>query len=250
MKPIIVITGASAGIGAAIARRFGKEGYQVVALARRLEKLKELQQEIGSHCAIYELDVTSADEVKHVFSRIEEEVGPIAVLVNNAGAAFGIEPAQLCKLEDWKKCVDININGVLYCTHAVLPLMVQRNVGHIVNLGSIAGHYAYPGGNVYGATKAFIHQFSLNLRADLLSTKIRVSCIQPGLVGESESSTVRFRGDEKRAQSLYEHADPLQVEDIAEVVYFCTVLPARVNINTVELMPVTQAPAALSVYRT
>ncbi len=248
-KPIVVITGASAGIGAATARRFGKEGYRVVALARRLDKLQELQKEIGAHCSVEEVDVTSADQVKEVIERIEKKLGPIAILVNNAGAAFGIEPAQQCKLEDWKKCVDVNINGVLYCTHAVLPLMVQRNLGHIINLGSIAGHYAYPGGNVYGGTKAFLHQFSLNLRADLLGTKVRVSCIEPGLVGGSEFSVIRFRGDEKRAKGIYEQANALEVDDIAEVIYFCAAVPSRVNINTIEVMPVTQAPAALTVHR-
>ena len=174
-----MITGASAGIGAAIARRFAKEGYPLALTARRQERLEALKKELGTETAIYALDVQDADAVTSTVAQIEKEHGPIGILVNNAGCAIGLEPAHESKLGDWEQCVDTNIKGVLYCTRAVLPSMVKHNFGHIVNLGSIAGHYPYPGGNVYGATKAFVHQFSLNLRADLLGTQVRVSCIEP-----------------------------------------------------------------------
>ncbi len=248
---IIVITGASAGIGAAVARRLAKKGHTLVLLARRKEKLEELRSELGKNEAvIYELDVASRTEVETTFARIEKEVGEIDVLVNNAGLALGLEKAQESKLDDWQKCIDVNINGLLYCTHAALPGMVKRNRGHIINIGSVAGSYPYPGGNVYCGTKAFVHQFSLCLRSDLLGTHVRVSCIEPGLVGGTEFSTVRFHGDEAKAKSVYEKTQPLTADDIAEVVHFCATLPPHININTVEVMPVAQAFSPLAINRT
>jgi 3-hydroxy acid dehydrogenase / malonic semialdehyde reductase len=247
----VVITGASAGIGASIARRFAKEGYRLILLARRKEKLEDLRRELGGHNHIaLELDVTSRPSVEKVFDHIEKELGAIDILINNAGCAFGLDKAQDAKLDEWETCIDVNINGLLYCTHSALPAMVKRNQGHIINLGSVAGLYPYPGGNVYCGTKAFVHQFSLSLRSDLLGTEVRVSCIEPGLVGGTEFSVVRFHGDETKAKSLYEKTKPLLPDDIAEVVYFCASLPSHVNINTVELMPVVQAFAPLSVYKT
>jgi 3-hydroxy acid dehydrogenase/malonic semialdehyde reductase len=249
-KKTAVITGASAGIGAAAARRFAKEGYRVVLLARRREKLEEMRQELGKENAVvYELDVTSKTSVEETINRIENEVGPIDVLVNNAGAAFGLEKAFEANLHEWEKCVDVNIKGLLYCTRAVISGMVERDSGHIINLGSIAGTYPYPGGNVYGASKAFTHQFSLNLRADLLGTAVRVSCIEPGLVGGTEFSQTRFRGDVEKAKKVYENTQALTPEDIAEAIFFCAGAPPHVNINTVEMMPVSQASAPLSVFR-
>ncbi|MES2200113.1 MAG: SDR family NAD(P)-dependent oxidoreductase [Chlamydiota bacterium] len=251
MKKTIVITGASAGIGAATARRFAKEGAKLVLLARRKDKLESLQKELhGVEVHIFELDVTSRSSVEAVFSMIEEKVGPIDVLVNNAGNAFGLEPFQDANMEGFEKCIDVNIKGLLYCAHSVLSPMVKRNRGHIVNIGSTAGLYPYPGGNVYCGTKAFVHQFSLSLRADLLGTLIRVSCIEPGLVGGTEFAKMRFGGDEDRANRVYSNTEPLQPEDIAEVIYFSTALPSHVNINTLELMPVSQAFASLAVHRT
>ncbi|HEY2810848.1 MAG TPA: SDR family NAD(P)-dependent oxidoreductase [Rhabdochlamydiaceae bacterium] len=247
-KDLVVVTGASSGIGAATARRFGREGFPLALLARRLDRLEQLRKEISSSSFAYELDVRDENAVFETLAQIEKEQGPIAILINNAGLGFGLEPAYQCKLEEWDQCVDVNIKGLLYCTRAVLPDMVKRDKGHIVNLGSVAGHYPYPGGNVYGATKAFVHQFSLNLRADLLGTQVRVSCIEPGLT-ETEFSTVRFRGDEQHAKKVYAHTHPLHPEDIAEVIYFCTALPKHVNINAVEMMPVMQASANLAVHR-
>lgn len=241
----IVITGASSGIGAAAARRFAKEGHSVVLLARRKEKLIALRDELDGRQAVFELDVTKQLSVEKVF----KEIGLVDVLVNNAGGAFGLDLAQDANLKEWEQCIEVNINGLIYCTHSVLPGMVKRNQGHIINIGSTAGTYPYPGGNVYSGTKAFVEQFSLNLRADLLGTQVRVSCIEPGLTGETEFSKVRFRGDEAKAKNVYEKTKPLKPEDIAEVIYFCATLPPHVNINTVEMMPVSQAFSSLAVHR-
>jgi 3-hydroxy acid dehydrogenase/malonic semialdehyde reductase len=248
-KPLVAITGASAGIGAAVACRFAKEGFRLALIARRMDRLEQLRKELKAETSIFELDVCASDDVADIFQRIEQEQGPIEILVNNAGCGFGLEPAYQGKIEEWDQCIDTNIKGLLYCTRAVLPSMVKIDRGHIINLGSIAARYPYPGGNVYGATKAFVRQFSLNLRADLLGTKIRVSCIEPGLVGSTEFSVIRFRGDASRAAQTYEHTQPLNPNDIAEVIYFCHWLPPHVNINTIELMPVFQASGPLAIHR-
>ncbi len=245
-KPLVVITGASAGIGAAAARRFAEAGFRLALTARRLDRLEELQKTLNGEVSVFELDVCSSDQVDQVF----QQLGPIEVLINNAGCGFGLEPAYQGKIEEWDKCVDTNIKGLLYCTRAALATMVKRDRGHIINLGSVAGTYPYPGGNVYGGTKAFVHQFSLNLRADLLGTKVRVSCVEPGLVGGTEFSNVRFRSDSTRAAKVYENTAALTPEDIAEVIYFCHSLPAHVNINTVEVMPVCQSSAPMAIHKT
>ena len=249
IHPLVVITGASSGIGAAIARRFAKEKYPLALLARRLDRLEALKKELSTNVFIYQVDVTDALWVEETMARIEQEAGPIGILINNAGLAVGLEPAYEGKKEDWDLCIETNIKGLLHCTRTVLPRMVERNRGQIVNIGSVAGTYPYPGGNIYGATKAFVHQFSLNLRADLLGKNIRINCIEPGLVGDSEFSLVRFRGDEKRAKSVYAHAHPLKPEDIAEMTYFCCALPPHVNINVLEAMPIGQASASLALHR-
>lgn len=241
----IVITGASVGIGAEVARRFSKEGDFVVLLARRYDKLKALKEELGKNVAIYELDVTSKEAVEKTFA----EIGPLDILVNNAGGAFGLDKAYEANLEDWDKCVDTNIKGLMYCTRAALPFMVKQNSGHIINLGSTAGIYPYPGGNVYGGAKAFVEQFSLNLKADLLGTLVRVTCVMPGAVEDTEFSQVRFHGDDARAQKVYEGTLSLKPEDIADVIYYCASVPVRMNINSIEIMPVYTAPAPLNVYR-
>ena len=249
-KPLAVITGASSGIGEAAARRFIQAGYRVALLARRQERLEKLQKELGSAVFIFPIDITLKESVFKLIDTIEAEIGPIDVLINNAGCGFGLEPAQECNIEEWEQCVDVNINGLLYVTRAALPYMVRRNAGHIINIGSVAGSYPYPGGNVYGATKAFVSQFSLNLRADLLGTQVRVSCIEPGLVAGTEFFVKRFRGDEKRAEKVSAQTVPLTPEDIAETIYFCTALPPHANINRIEIMPVDQASAPLAIHRT
>lgn len=246
MVSTIVITGASVGIGAAIARRFAHSSYRLVLIARRKDKLDELRKELGSNnIFVYELDVSSRTNVEAIFSKIEKEVGPIDILVNNAGLASGLDRAQNANLDEWDRCIAANINGVMYCTHAVLPQMIQRNSGHIINMGSIAGTYPYPGGNAYCGTKAFVHQFSLCLRADLLGTQVRVTCIEPGLLGGTEFSVVRFGGDKEKADKTYQGTTPLTPEDVAQVIQFCVELPPHVNINTIELMPVCQTPGPL-----
>jgi 3-hydroxy acid dehydrogenase / malonic semialdehyde reductase len=247
---IIFVTGATAGFGAAIARRFVTEGHKIVATGRRAERLAALADELG-RARVYPIvfDIRDPAAVAQAFADLPAGFAEIDVLVNNAGLALGLEPAYKTKLEDWEVMVDTNVKGLLYATRAALPGMVARNRGHIVNLGSTAALYPYPGGNVYGATKAFVRQFSLNLRADLLGTRVRVTDIEPGLVGGTEFSIQRFRGDTGRAEKLYDGADPIMPEDIAEAVHWVATLPARVNINSIEMMPVTQAFGPLPVHR-
>ncbi|MFO7752379.1 MAG: SDR family NAD(P)-dependent oxidoreductase, partial [Desulfobacteraceae bacterium] len=172
----------------------------------------------------------------------------VDVLVNNAGLALGLEPAHRADLSDWEEMVDTNIKGLMYCTRALLPSMAKKGSGHIVNIGSIAGTYPYPGGNAYGASKAFVKQFSRNLRADLAGTGIKVTNIEPGLA-ETEFSIVRFKGDRDKAAKVYENTEPLVAEDIAQTVFWVVSTPSRVNINSVEIMPVCQAWGPLSVTR-
>jgi 3-hydroxy acid dehydrogenase/malonic semialdehyde reductase len=238
-KNIVVITGASSGIGAETAKKFSSEGYPVALLARREDKLNELSLTLTNPSYVFPVDVRLSQKVSNVIEEIENKCGPIEVLVNNAGGAFGLDKAQDANLEDWDLCVDTNIKGLLYATHAVLPRFIARDKGHIINLGSIAGSYAYPGGNVYGAAKAFVHHFSLNLRADLLGTNVRVTCIEPGLTTDSEFSLVRFKGDEERAKNVYAGTQPLHARDIAEIIFFSCQLPSHINLNT----------AALAVYK-
>jgi 3-hydroxy acid dehydrogenase/malonic semialdehyde reductase len=246
---IILVTGATAGFGAAIARRFAAGGARIIAAGRRRERLDALVAEF-SRDVIHPLvlDVRDRAAVEAAIAGLPAGFAEIDLLVNNAGLARGLAPAQEADLDGWEAMVDTNVKGLMYVTRAVLPGMVARNRGHIVNLGSTAALYPYPGGNVYGATKAFVRQFSLNLRADLLGTRIRVSDIEPGLVGGTEFSVVRF-GDAQKAAKLYEGADALTPEDIAEAVHWVATLPARVNINSIEMMPVTQAFGPLAVHR-
>ncbi|MGA2637224.1 SDR family NAD(P)-dependent oxidoreductase [Methylocella sp.] len=246
---IILITGATAGFGAAIARRFAAGGARIVAAGRRRERLDALVAEF-SRDVIHPLvlDVRDRAAVEAAIAGLPAGFADIDLLVNNAGLARGLAPAQEADLDGWEAMVDTNVKGLMYVTRAVLPGMVARDRGHIVNLGSTAALYPYPGGNVYGATKAFVRQFSLNLRADLLGTKIRVTDIEPGLVGGTEFSVVRF-GDAEKAAKLYEGADALTPGDIAEAVHWVATLPARVNINSIEMMPVTQAFGPLAVHR-
>jgi 3-hydroxy acid dehydrogenase / malonic semialdehyde reductase len=247
---IVFVTGASAGFGAATARRFAKEGHRVVITGRRRERLERLADELGRDNILpLVFDVRDRAAVARAFEALPTAFAAIDVLVNNAGLALGLEPAQKASLDDWDAMVDTNVKGLAYVTRAALPGMVARDRGLIVNLGSTAARYPYPGGNVYGATKAFVHQFSLSLRADLLGTRVRVTDIQPGLVGGSEFSTIRFHGDAERAAKLYEDADALTPEDIAAAIYWVATLPPRVNINAIEMMPVTQAFGPLAVHR-
>lgn len=247
---IVFVTGATAGFGAAIARRFANAGHQVIATGRREDRLAALADELGRDKVLpLVLDVRDRDAVAAAVAGLPAGFAEIDLLVNNAGLAWGLESAQNADLDKWDTMVDTNIKGLLYMTRAVLPGMVARNRGHVINIGSVAGAYAYPGGNTYGATKAFVHQFSLNLRADLTGTRVRVTDVAPGLVGGTEFSAVRFDGDQSRVEKIYDGADALTPEDIAETVFWSATLPARVNINYLEVMPVTQSFSALSIHR-
>jgi len=249
-KPrIAFVTGASNGFGAAIVRRFAAEGVRVVALARRQDRLAGLAAELGDSVLPVRLDVRDLAAVQDVVAGLPSEFAEIDVLVNNAGLAKGLNPAQDADLDDWEEMIDTNCKGLVYCTRTILPGMVERRRGHVVNLGSVAGTYPYPGGNVYGATKAFVHQFSLNLRSDLHGTGVRVTSVEPGLSGETEFSTVRFGGDQGKADAVYAGMQPLVPADIAEAVYWVVSQPAHVNINTIEMMPVTQSFAPFQVHR-
>lgn len=248
---IIFVTGATSGFGQAITRRYLREGHHVIAVGRRQERLLALKDEFsGAALHTATLDVRDKDAIEHVLANLPAAFSQIDVLINNAGLALGLEPAYRALLDDWERMIHTNIMGLTYVTRAVLPGMVERKRGHILNIGSVAGHYPYPGGNVYGASKAFVRQFSLNLRADLAGTAIRVTDIAPGLCGGTEFSTVRFHGDDARAASIYANTIALSAEDIAESVYWSTTLPAHVNINFIELMPISQSSGPLNVIRT
>lgn len=246
---IIFITGATAGFGETIARRFLKQGHQVIATGRRQERLDQLKAELGDNLYPLRLDVRDRDGITRAIDSLPPEWRQVDVLVNNAGLALGMEPAHKANLDDWETMIDTNNKGLVYMTRALLPGMVERRRGHVVNLGSTAGRWPYAGGNVYGATKAFTRQFSLNLRTDLVGTKVRVTDIEPGLVGGTEFSAVRYKGDDNKVENTYKNADPLMPEDIAEAIYWVTTLPAHVNINMLEMMPVNQSFGGLSVHR-
>lgn len=246
----ILITGASSGFGAACARIFATPGNRLILTARRLDHLLKLQDELAA-CAeihIMALDVRERKAVRDAVDFLPEGFRAVDVLINNAGLALGLEPAHQADLDDWDTMVDTNIKGLMYCTRFVLPGMVERNRGHIVNISSTAGAWPYPGGNVYGGTKAFVTQFSRNLRTDLLGTRVRVSCIQPGMA-ETEFSRVRFKGDDEQAAGVYSGTEPLTAEDIAETVRWVVSQPAHVNVNTLELMSIDQSWGPFAIHR-
>jgi 3-hydroxy acid dehydrogenase / malonic semialdehyde reductase len=246
----VFITGASSGFGAATARRFAARGDRVIAAARRTERLHFLAVELGPEVLLpLALDVRDRADVERVTASLPPDWADIDILVNNAGLALGLEPAQEADLDQWVQMIETNCTGLVTMTRALLPRMVARHAGHIVNLGSIAGTYPYPGGNVYGATKAFVHQFSLNLRSDLHGTGIRVTCIEPGLSGGTEFSVVRFGGDAERAAGVYTGAHPLTADDIAAAIEWATSQPPNVNVNTIELMATSQSFAPFQIYR-
>ncbi|AUI66051.1 MULTISPECIES: SDR family oxidoreductase [Glaesserella] len=244
-----LVTGATSGFGLAICKTLIQAGYKVIGTGRRLERLQALKAELGEHFLPLAFDVSNAEQTTEVLNNRPEGWQQVDLLVNNAGLALGLEPAHKTDLNDWYQMIDTNIKGLVTVTRLILPEMVARNVGHIINLGSIAGSYAYPGGNVYGGTKAFVKQFSLNLRADLAGTAIRVSNVEPGLCGGTEFSNVRFKGDDEKAAKVYENVQFVTPEDIAEIVLWLNQQPPHVNINRIEVMPVAQSFAPLSVAR-
>ena len=245
---VALVTGATSGFGAAITRRLLSDGWRVIATGRRQARLDALAADAGPAVLPYVLDVTDTDGIAAMPASLPAAWRSIDALINNAGLALGLGPAAEADLRDWDRMVATNITGLIHMTRAFLPGMVARNAGHVVNLGSIAATYPYPGGHVYGASKAFVEQFTLNLKADLVGTQVRVTNIEPGLCGGTEFSEVRF-GDAARAASVYQGTDPLTSEDIAEAIAWVVTLPPHVNINRIEMMPTCQAPASLAVKR-
>lgn len=249
MRKTACITGATSGFGKACAEIFAEKGWNLVLSGRRAERLQELKENLADvevHTAV--CDVRDKIQVQAMIGELPESHGVIDLLINNAGLALGMKPAQEADLEDWETMVDTNIKGLMYMTRALLPAMVARGQGHVVNMGSIAGSWPYPGGNAYGGTKAFVEQFSNNLRADLHGTGVRVSNVEPGMA-ESEFSVVRFQGDQKKADAVYEGTEPLTPKDIAEIVYWIADRPSHVNINRVEVMPVCQSWNPFAIHR-
>jgi len=247
MAKIVLITGATSGFGEATAEKFAKAGYKVIVTGRRRERLNALKARL-SGCDILPLcfDVTQKADVFQAIASLPEEYKNIDILVNNAGLALGLECANEANLDDWETMIDTNIKGLLYVTKAVLPIMVERKSGYIFNLGSTAGTWPYQGGNVYGATKAFVRQFSLNLRTDLKGTHVRVTNIEPGMA-QTEFSDIRFKGDKAKADAVYANSTPLSKEDIANTIFTLAELPAHVNVNTIEIMPTVQSYGGLVV---
>lgn len=245
----ILITGASTGFGAAACRTFVQAGYHVIGAARRTEKLQNLRQELGERFLPLALDVTDKKSVNQALSSLTGEFACIDALINNAGLALGLEPAQDVQYEDWETMIHTNILGLTYLTRQVLPQMVERADGYIINIGSIAGSYPYPGGNVYGATKAFVKQFSLNLRADLAGTHIRVTNVEPGLCGGTEFSNIRFKGDDAKAATIYDNVEFIQPQDIANTLLWLYLQPKHVNVNRIEIMPTAQSFNPLAIHR-
>lgn len=244
----VLVTGATAGFGAATARRFAKAGARVIGTGRRAERLAELKKELGERCHTLNFDVTDNAATIKAIESLPADFKNVNVVVANAGGAVGLEPAHQARIEDWEQMVAMNINGLLYTVRAALPGMVERNEGHVVVLSSVAANYPYPGGNVYGGTKAFVTQFALNLRSDLLGYNVRVTAVEPGLA-ETEFSVVRFKGDKAKADAVYKGVKPMVGDDIAEQIFFVCTMPRHVNINRIESMATMQAFAPFAIKR-
>lgn len=243
-----LITGATAGIGKAIAIKFAQNGINVIVSGRRQEKLSALAKQLAEHTSVkvipLRMDVTSRREVEDAINYLPDEWKAIDMLVNNAGLAVGLDLIQEGKLDDWERMIDTNLKGLLYVTRKVLPLMLIRNTGHIINIGSIAGKDVYPKGNVYCATKSAVDALTRAMRIDLLGKGIKVTQICPGLV-ETEFSSVRFKGDEERATKVYQNYKPLEGSDVAEIALFAATLPPHVCINDLVVTPLAQANSTM-----
>lgn len=244
----VFITGATSGFGEACARLFIKAGAKVIATGRRKERLEQLKKELGGNLHVLAFDVRDNKAVVKAIKSLPKKISEVDILINNAGGALGFSSFDQSSLDDAEAMVEANILGVIYCTRTLLPGMVRRNSGHIINLSSVAGTYPYPGGNVYGGTKAFVTQFSLNLRADLLGKNVRVTSIEPGMA-ETEFSLVRFHGNKEKADAVYKGVEALSSEDIANAILWCVSQPSHVNVNRLELMPTQQAFGAFAVSR-
>jgi len=249
MNRTVFITGASAGFGAAAARQFAARGDRLILAARRTSPLQALRDELGGQTAVHtlQLDVRDRQAVERAVANLPEAFREVDILLNNAGLALGLEPAHQVALDDWETMIDTNIKGLTYCTRFLLP-GIARNCGHIINIGSTAGSWPYPGGNVYGATKAFVEQFSRNLRTDLLGKRVRVTCIKPGMA-ETEFSKVRFKGDEEKAAKVYTGVDALTAEDLAGIIVWVADQPDHVNINSLEVMSIDQTWGPFAIHR-
>lgn len=245
----VLITGASSGIGFACAKLFAKEEARLIICARREDKLKELasyvKDRFNTEVHYFKLDVRNPKDVNKRLEALPEEWKNIDVLINNAGLSRGLDKIHEAKLTDWEEMIDTNIKGLLYVSRAVIPIMVERRSGHIVNIGSIAGHEVYPGGNVYCATKHAVDAITKGMQIDLIDTPIRVSTVDPGMV-ETEFSAVRFHGDQQRAAKVYQGLNPLTGYDIAEAILFCVTRPPHVNIHQLRIMPTAQASATMA----
>lgn len=246
---IVFITGASAGFGSAMARTFVQHGHRVILSGRRSERLQALAAELGAAAYPLLLDVSSKASIHAALAALPADWRPIDILINNAGLALGTAPAHEAALEDWETMIATNCTGLVTMTRAILPDMVARGTGLVINLGSVAGHFPYPGGNVYGATKAFVDQFTLNLRADLVGTGVRATTLAPGLCGGTEFSNVRFKGDDEAAAKVYAGTTPLTAQDIADTAYWIATLPPHININMIEMMPTCQGFSPFTIQR-
>ncbi|HEY3622529.1 MAG TPA: SDR family NAD(P)-dependent oxidoreductase [Roseiarcus sp.] len=249
MNKTALITGATSGIGEAAARVFAAAGWRVIATGRRAERLKALVAALGAdkvHPATFDVrDETARDAA---LAHLPDGFRGIDLLINNAGLALGRNPAQAADLAQWKTMIDTNVTALASLTHKLLPGLIARR-GAIINVSSVAATYPYTGGNVYGGAKAFVTQFSLGLRSDLHGTGVRVTCLEPGLCGGTEFSEVRFGGDKEKAAAVYAGTQPLMPSDVAEAVLWVTSLPAHVNVNTIEMMPVAQSSAGFQIHR-
>ena len=243
----VLITGASAGFGKALAERLVANGHRVIGCARRLDKLNALADTLGEAFLPVVMDVSDTAAIPQIIADLPADFKQIDVLVNNAGLALGTEPAHNASLDDWMRMTDTNIKGLMAVTHAVLPAMVARDSGYIINVGSIAGSWPYFGGNVYGATKAFVKQFSLNLRADLIGTQVRVTNLEPGNVAGTEFSNVRYHGDDDKAAQVYDGFKTMTGDDIGDILLWLIESPAHINVNRLEVMPVAQTYNGLTI---
>ncbi|MET0718527.1 MAG: SDR family NAD(P)-dependent oxidoreductase [Pseudoxanthomonas sp.] len=248
MTKTVLITGATSGFGAAAVERFAEAGWQVIATGRRAERLQPLVERFGAdkvHAAVF--DVRDTDALEASLSALPEGFRDIDVLINNAGLALGTAPAQKASLQDWRTMIDTNITALVTLTHRLLPALIERK-GVIINMSSVAASYPYPGGNTYGGTKAFVKQFSLGLRSDLHGTGVRVTSIEPGMA-ETEFTLVRTHGDQAASERMYGGATPMTAGDIADALFYIATLPPHLNINRLEIMPVTQSFSPFQVDR-
>ena len=240
MTKTVMITGATAGFGAAAVRRFANAGWRVVATGRRADRLQKLIDEFGKEKVFTaSFDMRKPDAIETALAALPDSFRNIDLLINNAGLALGTAPAQKASLEQWNQMIETNVTGLVTITHRLLPTLIAQK-GAIINISSVAASYPYPGGNVYGGTKAFVKQFSLGLRSDLHGTGVRVTCIEPG-IAETEFTLVRTSGNQAASDNLYKGANPMKAEDLADTLFWVATLPPHMNINRLELMPVSQS---------